>query len=88
MTEKEARRYIQELFRIVGTNSILVIDSQGILHRLNCPFKVKAIIEFPPDIKHGNLYHVEAVRISLETKDVFIIKGKGYYIWGFLILLE
>jgi len=87
MTENEARRYIVELFRIVNSSSILVIDSKGALHRLNCPFRVYAIVDVPPDIKGGNHYLVDAVRLSIDIKDVFIIKGKGYYIWGFLILL-
>lgn len=88
MTENEARRYIEELFRVVSTTSILVIDSRGTLHRLNCPFRVFAIVDVPPEIKEGNHYFVDAVRLSIDIKDVFIIKGKGYYIWGFLILLE
>ena len=56
MTENEARRYIVELFRIVNSSSILVIDSKGALHRLNCPFRVYAIVDVPPDIKGGNHY--------------------------------
>jgi hypothetical protein len=88
MTENEARRYIGELFRIVSTTSILVIDSRGALHRLNCPFLVLSIMDVPPDIINGMRYRVEAVRMSLDLKDIFIIQDKGYYIWGFIILLE
>lgn len=88
MTENEARRYIGELFRIVNTTSILVSDSKGALHRLNCPFRVYAIVDVPPEIMEGTHYLVDAVRLSIDIKDVFIIKEKGYYIWGFLILLE
>ena len=88
MTENEARRYIGELFRIVSTTSILVVDSKGALHRLNCPFRVYAIVDVPPNIINGMQYRVEAVRMSLDLKDVFIIDSKGYHYWGFLILLE
>ena len=88
MTENEARKYIVELFRIVNSSSILVIDSGGILHRLNCPFKVVALTDIPPDIIQGKFYHVVAVKMSLELKDIFIINGKGFYICCFLILLE
>ena len=88
MTENEARNYIVELFRIVSTTSILVIDSRGELHRLSCPFRVYAIVDVPPDILNGMHYRVEAVRMSLDLRDVFIIDSKGYQYWWFLILLE
>ena len=36
------------------------------------------------------LTYTDAIRLkcSLELKDIFIINDNGYYIWGFLILLE
>jgi len=88
MSEEKARKYIVELFRIVSFSSILVIDSAGTLHRLNCPFKVVALIDIPPDIIQGKFYYVVAVKMSLELKDIFIINDKGFYIFGFFILLE
>jgi hypothetical protein len=87
MTENEARTYIAELFRIVGTSSILVMDTTGKLHRLNCPFQVFALEDIPPWIREGNHYLVEAVRMSIEIQDIFVINGRGYFFWGFLILL-
>jgi hypothetical protein len=45
-------------------------------------------VDVPPEIKEGKHYLIDAVRLSIEIKDVFIIKGKGYFIWAFLILLE
>ena len=88
MSEKKARIYIVELFRIVSSSSILVMDSIGTLHRLNCPFRVIALMDIPPDIKEGKPYFVNAVKMSLDLKDIFIIQNKGYYILGFIILLE
>jgi hypothetical protein len=88
MSEEKARIYIVELFRIVSSSSILVIDSIGTLHRLNCPFRVVALMDIPPDINEGKPYFVNAVKMSLDLKDIFIIQDKGYYICGFLILLE
>ena len=88
MSEEKARIYIVELFRIVSSSSILVMDSIGTLHRLNCPFRVVALMDIPPDIKEGKPYFVNAVKMSLDLKDVFIINGEGYYIWSFVILLQ
>lgn len=79
------REYILELFKIVTTTSILVIDSKGNLERLHCPFKVVAIVELPPLIIAEAFYMVDAVKMTLELKEVYIIKGKGYFIWYFKI---
>ena len=85
MTERN-REYILELFKIVSTTSILVIDHKGTLKRLHCPFKVVAVVGLPPQIIVGALYLVDAVKMTLELKEVYIIKGKGYYIWYFKIV--
>ena len=79
------REFILELFKIVNTTSILVIDNKGNLKRLHCPFKVVAIVELPPQIIAGAFYMVDAVKMTLELKEVYIIQGKGYFIWYFKI---
>lgn len=85
MTEQN-REYILELFRIVSTTSILVIDNKGNLKRLYCPFNVVAVVELPPQITVGASYYVDAVKMTLELKEVYIIQGKGYFIWYFKII--
>jgi hypothetical protein len=84
MTDRN-RKYVIELFKIVNTTSILIIDKNGVLKRLFCPFKVVAIVNKPP-IQQGSIYKVDAVKMTLELKEVFIIEGHGYYIWIFRIL--
>jgi hypothetical protein len=86
MTEQEAHTYILELFKIVSTTSILVVNQHGRIKRLNCPFRVIAIDDVPPDIITGDFYMVEAVKMALDLKEVFIINGKGYYIRYFQII--
>jgi hypothetical protein len=80
------RKYILELFKIVSTTSILVVDQYGRIKRVNCPFRVIAIDDVPPDIIIGDFYMVEAVKMALNLKEVFIINGKGYYIRFFQII--
>jgi hypothetical protein len=84
MTDRN-REYILDLFKIVGTTSILVVDREGNLKRLHCPFKVVAIVNLPP-LREGAIYYVEAVKMTLELKEVYIIEGKGYFIWYFKIV--
>lgn len=80
------REYILELFKIVSTTSILVVDPKGILKRLYCPFRVVAKVAIPPQITEGDSYYVDAVKMTLELKEVYIIQGKGYFIWYFKIV--
>jgi hypothetical protein len=80
------REYILELFKIVSTTSILVIDNKGNLKRLHCPFKVVAVETSPRQIIAGEIYFVDAVKMTLELKEVYIIQGKGYFIWYFKII--
>jgi hypothetical protein len=81
----EARRYIIDLFTIVGTDSILVITSEGVLNRLKCPFKVVCRIDVS-SLEKGKIYEVNAVKMTLKMEDVFIIKGKAYLLWFFTIV--
>ena len=84
MTEQN-REYILELFKIVSTTSILVIDNKGILKRLYCPFRVVAVVDFLPQITVEGIYYVDAVKMTLELQEIYIIQGKAYYIWYFRI---
>lgn len=80
----ETKKYITELFKIVGTNSILVVTSRRKLIRLYCPFTVICAVNVPP-LEKGGEYSVEAVKMTLKLEDVFIIDGKAYLVWYFVI---
>ena len=81
------REYILELFKIVSTTSILVVDQYGRVKKINCPFRVIALDDIPPDIITGDLYIVDFVKMALDLKEVFIIEDRGYYIRYFHIIL-
>ncbi len=78
-------KYIQDLLTYVKSDSILVIDTKNEIRRVYCPFRV-IIIRMIPDYMIGDLAVVDAVKITLELEDVYIIKGKAYYIWNFRII--
>ncbi len=80
----KARKYITELFKIVDTRSILVITYTGRIKRIYCPFIVVCNINAPP-LQKGLEYSVDAVKMTLKKKDVFIIDQRGYYISYFSI---
>lgn len=83
-SEDKARAYIFELFQIVSTSSILVVTYEGEVIRLNCPFRVVCNVNIPP-LEKGSGYFVQAIRMTLALQEVFIIKGKAYYVWFFSI---
>lgn len=84
MSEKETRKYISELFKIVGTNSVLIVLSTGKVRRLYCPFLVICRVDVPI-LEKGKEYAVEAVKMTLQKQDVFIIEGRAYFVWYFKI---
>jgi hypothetical protein len=77
--------YLKELLKWVSTDSIMVIDNTGKLRTLYCPFRVLCLVNFP-DITKGEEVAVDAVKLTLEVKEVYIIGGVAYYIVYFKIL--
>jgi hypothetical protein len=79
--------YLKELLKWVSSDSLLVIDKSGTLRRLYCPFKAVCLVTFP-EIKQGEKVSVDAVKLTVEVKEVFIVKGTAYYIIYFSIILD
>jgi len=79
--------YIQELLKWVSPDSILVIDKSGKLRRVYVPFWVVSLADFP-DISKGQKVPVEAIKLTIEIKEVYVIRGVHYYIIYFKIILE
>ena len=79
--------YIQELLKWVSSDSILIVDSSGKLRRVYVPFWVVSLVDFP-EITKGDKVIVDAVKLTIEVKEVFVIRGIAYYIIYFKILLD
>ena len=79
--------YLKELLKWVSSDSLLVIDKKGALRRIYCPFKAVCLVEFP-DINKGEKVAVMAVKLTMSVKEVYIIKGRAYFIIYFRILPE
>lgn len=80
-----SKDYISEFMKWVDPFSILVISGYNQLRRIYCPFTVEVIIPVG-ELQSGDVVYVEAVKITLELKDVYIIGGKAYYLFHFRIL--
>jgi hypothetical protein len=81
-----SKDYIRELMKWVDPYSILIINSNCQLVRLYCPFSV--VVKIPVgNLQIDDVVTVEAVKITLELKDVYIINGKAFYVIHFRILI-
>jgi hypothetical protein len=65
----------------------MVIDKEGNLRRIYCPFKVICLVNFPA-ITKGQKVSVDAIKLTVEIKEVYIIRGIAYHIAYFVITLE
>ena len=77
--------YFCEFLKWVSADSLLVIDKKGALRRIYTPFQAICLVSFP-NISQGEKVAVDAVKLTVEVKEVFIIKGIPYYIIYFRIL--
>ena len=87
MTGDERKKYIEEIFKLCRTDSILIINKWGMLERRLCPFFVIVIQDVPP-LKEGEVVAVTAVRMSLELIDVYIVMRKGYNYYNFILYFQ
>jgi hypothetical protein len=85
MSDKEKKKYIEEIFNYCKTDSILVINKHGHLQRLNCPFEV-IVITNVGELTKGLVCLVSAVKIDLNLIEVYIIRNKAYYFLNFRVL--
>jgi hypothetical protein len=79
--------YLQELLKWISSDSLLVIDGSGYIGCIYCSFKVICLVNFP-DIIKGQKGSVDAIKLTVEVKEVFIIRATAYYMVYFSILLE
>ena len=85
MTESARKKYIEEVFKVCGSDSVLIIGYKGHLERISCPFHVIPIRDVGELVK-GLQYAVSAVKLAPNLIDVYIIKNQAYYHFNFRLL--
>ena len=80
------KNYIKELFELVDTHSILIINKDNQLIRLNVPFTVLVVREVP-GLRKGELGSVTAIRMDLRLIDIYVVNGRPYYFYNFTLWL-
>ena len=77
---------IDAINKYCSPESLLIINFKGELIRLNCPFDVIVIAKI--DIyAPGDKLKVQQVKMDINFILVYIIRGKCYYYFNFLILI-
>ena len=77
-------KIIKQIYKYCDSDSILVIDEQGQIRRIYCPFVVMCIIDV--DVyNQGDYAVVTAVKISKNLLLVYVIDQKNYYYYFFRI---
>ena len=77
---------IDDINRFCSPDSFLIVSYKGELIRLFCPFDV--LVVSPIDMfTPGDKVKVSQVKMDRNFILVYIIKGKGYYYFNFLILI-
>ena len=69
------KKYIRELFEVVSTTDILIINKDNQLIRLNVPFTVLVVLEVP-GLHIGDLGSVTAITMDKRLFDIYIANGK------------
>jgi hypothetical protein len=82
----DPKTYINQLFAVVDTRSILVYTDKHSFKRIYCPFNV-IVIRTIGKLNEGEIHAVLAVKMSLELIDVYIIAGKAYSYYHFRLYL-
>ena len=82
----DRKKYIRELFEVVDTHSILIISKDNQLIKLNVPFTVLVVREVP-GLRKGDLGSVTAIKMDVKLIDIYIVNGKPYYYYNFVLYL-
>lgn len=88
MNKWERRKYIQDLYEQVESYSILVINNQGQLQRIHCPFEVIVRKDIHA-LSKGQRTAVKAVKTDPDTfLDIYVIDGRAYYGYNFIVVVS
>ena len=85
-TKGDGQQHGTENWYRFDSKSVLVITSSGELSRIYCPFPVILIIKVE-DLVVGDVYLVDAVKVSPSLDDVYIISGKAYLVRYYKIFI-
>lgn len=78
---------LAELLKYSSDKSMLIVNPQGRLVELRCPFIVE-VMQNVGTLHKGDVESVAAVKITVAIINVYIINEKAYYYYYFNIKME
>jgi hypothetical protein len=78
---------LAEQLKYSSSDCLYVVTWNNLLKQLFCPFKVNVIHQIG-DLKKGERVWVEAIKVTIDLKTVYIIRGNAYYYNHFEIIIE
>jgi len=83
MNEKE----LAEILKYSNPKELYIVTWNNLIKKLFCPFKV-LVLERIGGLRKGQVVWVDGIKVTIELKTVYIIKGQFYYHYHFDILIE
>jgi len=80
------RKQLAEVLKYSSPNIIYVVAWNNILQKVFCPFQVQ-VLENIGNLKKGELVIVDAVKVDLQLKTIYIINSQAYYYHYFDFIL-
>ena len=78
---------LAEQLKYSSSEWLYVVAWNNLLKQLFCPFRVLVMTDIGP-LKKGQTVWVEAVKVTMELKTVFVIDGGAYFYYYFDILID
>lgn len=76
-----------EQLKYSSSEWLYVVTMNNLIRQLLCPFRV-VVLKPVGALYKGQIVWVEAVKVTVELKTVFVIEGSAYYYYHFDILMD
>ncbi|MCX6183868.1 MAG: hypothetical protein NTX74_02235 [Flavobacterium sp.] len=80
------KNQLAEILKYCTPKVIYVVTWNNLLKRILCPFRVR-VLNPVGELKMGEIFLVDEVKVTMELKTIFIINGNAYYYHHFDIII-
>ena len=80
------KNQLAEILKYCTPKVIYVVTWNNLLKRILCPFKVR-VLNPVGELKMGEIFLVDEIKVTMELKTIFIINGNAYYYHHFDIII-
>jgi len=81
------KKLLADLLKYSNPKELYVVTWNNLLKLLFCPFKVSVKHDIG-SLNQGQIVWVEEVKVTMELKTVFVIKGQPFFYFHFDIIID